>query len=81
MFSPKGDGPANTGDAVEVVLDADGKYTVQLKTIGSHRVRISPSDIPYPEVPGKEYPCDLSTLEKDVKSGANEISIDLAKRK
>jgi hypothetical protein len=81
MFSPKGDSPENTGPAVEGVLDSDGKYTVQLKSIGSHRVRVSPGDIPYPPIPGKEYPCDLSTLDKDVKSGTNEISIELAKRK
>jgi hypothetical protein len=81
LFSPKGDGADNTGPAVEGVMDSDGKYSVQLKSIGTHRIRISPGNIPYPPVAGKEFQCDLSTLEKDVKSGPNEISIELSKRK
>lgn len=80
MFSPFGEGPENTGPAVSANLKEDGSYEVQLKTVGKHRVVVTPSDLVYPAKPGQEYPCDLAPQEKDVKEGNNEIVIHLTKR-
>ena len=80
LFSPLGQGPNNTVEAVPATLGPDGSYTLELKTTGKHRVVISPSDIIYPAKPGQEYPCDLSPLEYDVKPGDNEIIIELRPR-
>jgi len=80
LISPFGDGPDNTGEAVSVPLRDDGSFEIQLKTIGKHRIVVSPSDIVYPAKPGEEYPCDLTPLEKEVKSGDNEFVIKLTHR-
>ncbi|MBA4189228.1 MAG: hypothetical protein C0467_14625 [Planctomycetaceae bacterium] len=80
LISPFGEGPENTGEAVNVTLGEDGGFTAQLKTIGKHRIVVSPSDIVYPAKPGQEYPCDLAPLERDVKAGDNEFIIALGNR-
>lgn len=80
MFSPFGEGEDNTGQAVSTELSDDGSYQVQLKTVGKHRIVVSPSDIVYPAKPGEEYPCILTPIEKEVKPGDNEIIIQLGKR-
>lgn len=80
MFSPFGEGSDNTGESVSANLKEDGSYEVHLKTIGKHRIVVTPSDVVYPAKPGHEYPCDLTPIEKEVKSGDNEIAIQLSKR-
>jgi hypothetical protein len=80
IFSPKGVSEENKGPAVNASLDEDGRYTVKLTSYGSHRISIRPSEMPAPETEGKAFPCDLSTLERNVNPGSNEIVIDLAKR-
>lgn len=81
LFSPAGEGDNNTGPAVAAPLKDDGTYTLELKTSGKHRIAVSPSDMKYSTKPGDEYPCDLATIERDIKSGANEIVIDLPPHK
>ena len=76
LISPKGEGAGNIGPAKNAVLDADGRFSVILATTGSHRMTISASDA----VPGKVYPCKLSSLERNVVAGGNEIEIELSKR-
>ena len=80
LFSPKGDGGDNTGPPVNAALDEDGRYTLNLKSIGAHRVMITPSDLPPPSNKGKGYPCNLSNIEREVNAGTNEIVIELSKR-
>jgi hypothetical protein len=80
LFSPFGEGDDNTGEAVSAELKDDGSYELILKTIGKHRVVVSPSDVVYPAKPGEEYPCPLTPIEKDIKSGDNEVVIQLGKR-
>jgi hypothetical protein len=80
MFSPFGEGSDNTGPAVSADLKEDGSYEIHLKTIGKHRIVVTPSDRVYPAKPGQDYPCDLSPIEKEVKPGDNEITIPLSKR-
>ena len=79
LFSPFGEGPDNTGQAVGAPLK-DGNYEIHLQTIGKHRVVVSPADVKYPAPPGQEYPCDLAPQTQDVKAGANTIDIELSSR-
>lgn len=69
------------GESVQAILNADGSFSASLNTIGPHRVVIMPSDVPYPAPPGKEYPCDLGPLSKDLVAGANEMIIELPPKK
>jgi hypothetical protein len=79
VFNPVGEGAENTGPPAGGMLK-DGNYTISLKTIGKHRVVVSPADIKYPAPPGEEYPCDLAAQTHEVKAGANTINIDLPSR-
>ncbi len=80
LFSPFGEGEKNTGQAETATLKEDGSYEIVLKTIGKHRVVVSPSDIVYPAPPGKEYPCDLTPMERELNVGNNVINIELPHR-
>ena len=81
LFTPKGEGEANTGPGVPVALKADGTYEIQLTTTGPHNVVVSPVDVKYPVKPGElDFPCSLATKEYDVTSGVNTISIELTRR-
>jgi hypothetical protein len=81
LFSPIGDGSANTGPAVNATLNDDGSYSLRLTTIGKHNVVITPRDVKLPAPKGGfDYPCDRSPLERDVKAGDNDITIEMAVR-
>ena len=77
QFSPLGEGADNTGPPAAVPLGPDGGYALELKTVGKHRVVVSPSDVPYPVRPGQEYKYDLAPTEQVVKAGDNVIDISL----
>jgi hypothetical protein len=81
LFSPFGLGPNNTGPAVGASLKEDGSYELTLRTVGKHRVVVSPADVVYPAPPGQEYPCDLSPLERELAAGTNEVVIELQPRR
>jgi hypothetical protein len=81
LFTPKGEDASNTGPAVTAVLKDDGTYETRLTTIGKHTIVVTPRDITYPPKPGEfEYPCDRSPQEHEVKSGDNDITIELTTR-
>lgn len=81
-FSPFGESKENTGAAVSAPLKPDGSYELTLKTIGKHRVVVSPDDVKYPVKEGEEmHRCDLSPQEFDLKEGDNTILIELPDRK
>ncbi|WP_439631877.1 hypothetical protein [Gemmata sp.] len=77
QFSPLGQGADNTGPSAAVPLGPDGSYSLELKSVGKHRVIVSPSDLPYPVRPGHEYKYDLTPTEHDVKAGDNVIDVPL----
>ncbi len=79
LFSPFGEGPDNTGPAVGAPLK-DGKYEIHLRTVGKHRVVVSPTDVKYPAPPGREYPCDLAPQTHELKAGGNTLDIELSSR-
>ncbi len=80
LFSPKTENAIAPGPAVAAPLKEDGSFELQLKSLGIHRVVVSPSDVVYPAQPGKDYPCELKPLEREVKAGANQIEIELSPR-
>ena len=81
LFSPKGEGAGNTGPAVNAPLGEDGRFELRLTSLGKHTVVITPRDITFRPKPGElDYPCDRSPLERDIKAGDNDITIDLARR-
>ncbi|HJZ58014.1 MAG TPA: hypothetical protein VKE74_23855 [Gemmataceae bacterium] len=80
LFSPLGEGPNNTGPSVAAPLNDDGTFELELKTVGKHRVVVSPADVVYPAKPGQEYPCDLAPAERELKAGGNEVVIELQDR-
>ena len=77
LFSPIADG---VGPAVSAAINPDGTYSVELKAVGKYRIVVTPSDVVYPAKPGKEYPCALTPLERDINAGDSEIVIDLGAR-
>jgi hypothetical protein len=82
VFSPKGEDERNKGPAVPAQLKEDGSYEVRLTTIGKHTVVVTPRDVKFPVPPGEfDYPCDRTPLERDVKAGDNDITIELAPRR
>jgi len=81
LFSPKGEDAGNTGPSVNAPLREDGSFELRLTTLGKHIVVITPRDITLRPKPGEfDYPCDRSPLERDIKAGDNDITIELAKR-
>src|ERR1700722_489136 len=81
LFSPKGEGPDNTGPAVSAQINEDGSYDLRLTTIGKHKVVVTPQNMKYPIKPGEAaFPCNLSPQEWEVTAGDNSIVIELAKR-
>lgn len=81
LFSPKGEGPENTGPAVPAQIKADGSYEVTLKTIGEHTVVITPADVKYPVPEGEfDYPCDRTPSLHQIQAGENKIMIGLKAR-
>lgn len=77
QFSPLAEGADNTGPSAAVPIGPDGSYSLELKSIGKHRVIVSPSDVPYPPRPGREYKYDLAPTEQDLKAGDNVIDVAL----
>jgi hypothetical protein len=82
LFSPKGETEAANGVAVSAPLDEDGKYELQLKTIGTYIVVITPRNVRFPVRPGEvDYPCDRSPLEREIQAGQNDITIEMSVRR
>jgi len=82
LFSPKGEGQSNTGPSVPVPLNEDGRFEVRLKTIGMHILTVTPRDVKFPVPAGEfDYPCDRSPVEREVRAGQNDITLELAVRK
>jgi len=81
LFSPKGEDEKNRGRAVSAPLKEDGSYEIRLRTLGKHTVVVTPRDVKSPVPPGEwEYPCDRSPVEREVKAGQNNITIELTPR-
>jgi hypothetical protein len=81
LFSPKGETEARSGSAVNAPLDEEGNYDLQLNTIGTYTVVITPRNVRFPVPPGEvDYPCDRSPLEREVQAGHNDITIELTPR-
>ena len=83
LFSPKSPvGELNSaGPAVQATLSDEGTYEVRLNSVGAHVIVVTPSDVVFrPKAGAFDYPCDRSPLEREIKSGENEVVIDLAKR-
>ncbi len=81
LFSPRGEDARNTGRAVSAPLGDDGRFQVRLTTVGKHTIVITPSNVTLRPKPGEfDYPCDRSPLERDLKPGDNDLSIELARR-
>lgn len=78
LFSPKG---KDGGTAVTAPLLDDGSYELRLTSIGAYTVVVTPRDIiGRPKAGAFDYPCDRSPLERDIRAGDNEITIELPKR-
>ncbi len=78
LFSPAGEGDANTGVAVPAPLNEDGVFKLSLKTTGKHLVVITPRDVMLKPPPGQfDYPCDRSPMEKEVQPGDNDFTIEM----
>jgi hypothetical protein len=81
MFSPKGEDNNNKGPAVSAPLDEEGVYQIRLRSIGPHRVIVTPRDVKFPAPPGQwDYPCDRTPTEQNVTAGQNEINIEMSRR-
>ncbi len=84
LFSPKaapGDSGNAAGPSVTATLSETGGYEIRLTSIGKHTVVITPSDVVLrPKAGAFDYPCDRSPLERDIVAGANDVTIELAKR-
>jgi hypothetical protein len=81
LFSPKGEGESITGPSVSATLNEDGSYELGLTRIGKYTVVVTPRDVVLrPKPGGFDYPCDRSPLEREIKAGDNDITIELAKR-
>jgi hypothetical protein len=81
LVSPKGEDPRNSGPSVNAPLGEDGSFKLRLTSLGKHTIVITPRDITYPPRPGEfDYPCDRSPLERDIKAGDNDLTIELARR-
>jgi hypothetical protein len=81
LFSPKGEAGVNAGLAVTAPLQEDGSYEVRLPKIGAYSVVVTPRDVVLRPKPGAfDYPCDRSPLDRDIKAGDNDVTIELPKR-
>ena len=81
LFSPKGETEGASGVAVNAPLNEDGSYELELKTVGTYIVVITPRNVRFPVPPGQlDYPCDRSPLEREVQAGHNDITIELTPR-
>jgi hypothetical protein len=80
LFSPKeqsGSGKA----AVTAELNDDGRFELRLAGIGQHTIVVTPRDVVLRPKKGEfDYPCDRSPLERDIKAGDNDVTIELSKR-
>jgi hypothetical protein len=75
LFSPKGE---EGGKSVSGDLKEDGSFQVQLPGSGKYSIVITPRDVVANPKPGEvDYPCERS-LERDIKPGDNEFTIELA---
>jgi hypothetical protein len=80
LFSPKGTGDS-PGPSVTAPLKEDGSYELRLTSLGAHTVVVTPHDVALRPKRGQfDYPCDRTPLERDIKAGDNDITIELAKR-
>lgn len=76
LFSPKGE-----GTSASAPLHEDGSYELRLTNIGVHTVVVTPRDVALRPKPGRfDYPCDRSPVERDIKAGDNDVTIELTKR-
>jgi hypothetical protein len=74
LFSPKGE---DGGKAVNGDLKDDGSFEVQLPGSGKYSIVVTPRDVvPNPRPGQVDYPCERS-LERDIKPGDNDITIEL----
>ncbi|HZZ80852.1 MAG TPA: hypothetical protein VFE62_20285 [Gemmataceae bacterium] len=82
LFSPKGEGKANSGSPTSAQIKDDSTFEVRLPTVGKHTIVISPRDRKYPVKPGElDFPCELTPLERDIQAGANTLKFDLSESK
>jgi hypothetical protein len=80
QFSPKVTG-ATSAPALSTDLDDDGRYEIQLASIGPHTVVVTPRDVVFrPKAGAFDYPCDRSPIEREIKAGDNDVTIEMAKR-
>lgn len=79
LISPMGDGPLNTGPSVQGQTDADGRYTVELQTVGPHYVEVSPDDLGYDghKITSK-HQCSFDPRIVEFDKGKNTIDIELS---
>ena len=77
LFSAKG----QVGTSATAELSEDGSYELRLTSIGMHTIVVTPRDVVLrPKAGAFDYPCDRSPLEREIKAGDNDVTIDLAKR-
>src|SRR5262245_43269827 len=81
LSSTKDQSGGKAGAAATAELDNDGRFQLPLTSTGMHTVVVTPRDVVLRPKKGEfDYPCDRSPLERDIKAGANDVTIELAKR-
>jgi hypothetical protein len=81
LFSPKGQDGNAAGLSTTAELGEDGGYELRLTSIGAHTIVVTPRDVQLRPKPGTfDYPCDRSPLEREIKAGDNDVTIELGKR-